>query len=113
MLISLPISGRFGPAAKWLSRFFCNFLRSVPELVWAALMVLAVGLGPFAGTLALTLHTTGVLGRLFGETLENNPIASSNALLLSGSGRIASFLYGTLPGIAPQLLSYSLYRWEM
>lgn len=113
ILISLPISGRFGPAAKWLSRFFCNFLRSVPELVWAALMVLAVGLGPFAGTLALTLHTTGVLGRLFGETLENNPIASSNALLLSGSGRIASFLYGTLPGIAPQLLSYSLYRWEM
>ena len=113
MLISLPVSGRFGPVAKWLSRFLCNFLRSVPELVWAALMVLAVGLGPFAGTLALTLHTTGVLGRLFGETLENNPIASSNALLLSGSGRISSFLYGTLPSIAPQLLSYSLYRWEM
>lgn len=113
ILISLPVSGRFGPIAKWLSRFFCNFLRSVPELVWAALMVLAVGLGPFAGTLALTLHTMGVLGRLFGETLENNPIASSNALVLSGSGRIASFLYGTLPSIAPQLLSYSLYRWEM
>lgn len=111
--ISLPVSGRFGAIAKWLSRFFCNFLRSVPELVWAALAVLAVGLGPFAGTLALTLHTTGVLGRLFGETLENNPIACSNALAMSGSGRVASFFYGTLPGIAPQLISYSLYRWEM
>lgn len=113
LAISLPVSGRSGHLAQWLSRFFCNFLRSVPELVWAALMVLAVGLGPFAGTLALTLHTTGVLGRLFGETLENDPITSSNALILSGSGKFASFLYGTLPGIAPQLLSYSLYRWEM
>lgn len=111
--LALPVSGRFGSLAKGLTRFICNFLRSVPELVWAALMVLAVGLGPFAGTLALTLHTTGVLGRLFGETLENHPVASSNALILSGSGRIASFLYGTLPGIASQLLSYSLYRWEM
>jgi phosphonate transport system permease protein len=111
--LALPVSGRFGSLAKGLTRFICNFLRSVPELVWAALMVLAVGLGPFAGTLALTLHTTGVLGRLFGETLENNPVASSNALILSGSGRVASFLYGTLPGIASQLLSYSLYRWEM
>jgi phosphonate transport system permease protein len=113
IVLSLPVSGRLGPTAKVLTRFICTFLRSVPELVWAALMVLAVGLGPFAGTLALTLHTTGVLGRLFGETLENNPTASSNALILSGSGRVTSFLYGTLPGIAPQLLSYSLYRWEM
>lgn len=111
--LSLPVSGRFGLIAKGLTRFICNFLRSVPELVWAALMVLAVGLGPFAGTLALTLHTTGVLGRLFGETLENHPATSSNALILNGSGRVSSFLYGTLPGIAPQLLSYSLYRWEM
>jgi phosphonate transport system permease protein len=111
--LSLPMSGRFGVQAKRLARFICNFLRSVPELVWAALMVLAVGLGPFAGTLALMLHTTGVLGRLFGETLENSPAISSNALMLNGSGRVASFLYGTLPEIAPQLLSYSLYRWEM
>lgn len=76
-------------------------------------MVLAVGLGPFAGTLALTLHTAGVLGRLFGETLENHPTVNNTALINSGSGRVAAFLYGTLPGIYPQLLSYSLYRWEM
>jgi phosphonate transport system permease protein len=76
-------------------------------------MVLAVGLGPFAGTLALILHTSGVLGRLFGETLENQAPNANTALILCGSGRVAAFLYGTLPGIAPQLLSYSLYRWEM
>ena len=68
-----PPPGATAAAAQRLSRFMLNFLRSVPELVWAALMVLAAGLGPFAGTLALALHTTGVLGRLFAEALENAP----------------------------------------
>jgi len=111
--LALPNAGRLGPWVKSISRFFCNFLRSVPELVWATIMVLAVGLGPFAGTLALAIHTTGVLGRLFGETLENYPDANAHALFNTGSGRIAAFLYGTFPGIYPQLLSYTLYRWEM
>ena len=111
--LALPNAGRFGPYAKSLTRFICNFLRSVPELVWATIMVLAVGLGPFAGTLALTLHTAGVLGRLFGETLENHSPLANRALIHSGSGKIAAFLYGTFPGIYPQLLSYTLYRWEM
>ena len=67
--------------ARWL----LNALRSIPELVWAALLLISVGLGPFAGTLALGLHTTGVLGRLFAESIENTN---------------------------PQLISYTLYRWE-
>lgn len=111
--LALPASGKYGAFSKFIARFICNFLRSVPELVWAVLMVLAVGLGPFAGTLALALHTTGVLGRLFGETLENDPKKISGALALSGANPLITFLYGTLPNIAPQLLSYTLYRWEM
>ena len=63
-IVALPASGRYGAAPRQLARLVLNFLRSVPELVWATLMVLAAGLGPFAGTLALALHTTGVLGRL-------------------------------------------------
>ena len=55
------------------ARLTLNFLRSVPELVWATLMVLLAGLGPFAGVLALALHTARVLGRLFAEALENSP----------------------------------------
>lgn len=90
-----------------------NVLRSVPELVWATITALAVGLGPFAGALALALHTTGVLGRLFAEALQNAPAAPANALKLSGSNRLLAFCYGTLPGAAPQLLAYTLYRWEM
>ena len=112
-LLALPAAGRFGRGAKWAARSMLNFLRSVPELVWAALMVLAAGLGPFAGVLALALHTTGVLGRLFAESLENAPRAPEDALRELGAGAAASFAYGTLPVIAPQCLGYTLYRWEM
>ncbi|MCT9812700.1 phosphonate ABC transporter, permease protein PhnE [Acidovorax sp. Be4] len=98
---------------KPVNRFVLNLLRSVPELVWATITALAVGLGPFAGALALALHTTGVLGRLYGEALDNTPPAPAGALRLSGAARGLAFFYGTLPGAAPQLIAYTLYRWEM
>ena len=87
-------------------------MRSVPELVWASLLVIAAGLGPFPGTLALALHTTGVLGRLFADTLENIPTAPAQALRDNGTPALAAFSYATLPLALPQMLSYTLYRWE-
>jgi phosphonate transport system permease protein len=89
-----------------------NALRAIPELVWAALLLISAGLGPFAGTLALALHTTGVLGRLFAEALENAPCGPGDALRVQGvpNGRV--FWYATLPQVLPQLMSYTLYRWE-
>ena len=112
LLLALPAAGRFGLLAQASSRLLLNALRAIPELVWAALMVLAAGLGPNAGTLALALHTAGVLGRLFAEALENTPPQPGDALRLTGSGRIAAFCYGTLPSLWPQLVAYTLYRWE-
>lgn len=96
-----------------VSHFLLNLLRSVPELVWATITALAVGLGPFAGALALALHTSGVLGRLYAQALENAPRAPAAALVLSGAGKGLAFLFGTLPGAGPQLIAYTLYRWEM
>ena len=93
-------------------RLLFNALRSVPELVWAGLLLIAAGLGPFAGTLALAAHTTGVLGRLFAEAIENAPAGPADALRVQGVGRVRVFLYATLPQVLPQLLSYTLYRWE-
>jgi phosphonate transport system permease protein len=113
LFLALPAAGQFGYLPKIATRFSLNFLRSVPELVWAVLMVLTVGLGPFAGTLALALHTTGVLGRLFGETLENHSPTATQALKLAGASNLQAFIYGALPGMYSQLLSYTLYRWEM
>ncbi len=100
--------------ARWRSvtRLVLNALRSIPELVWAAMLLITVGLGPFAGTLALALHTAGVLGRLFAEAIENAPASPSFALRTRGVGVGRVFIYATLPQILPQLLSYTLYRWE-
>ncbi|MDE3011337.1 MAG: phosphonate ABC transporter, permease protein PhnE [Pseudomonadota bacterium] len=89
-----------------------NVLRSVPELVWASLLLIAVGLGPFAGTLALALHTTGVLGRLYLETFENLPPEAAFALRSAGASATQIFCYAELPQALPQLVSYTVYRWE-
>ena len=112
LLLALPAAGRFGVLTQSVTRLLLNGLRAIPELVWAALMVLAAGLGPNAGTLALALHTAGVLGRLFAEALENTPTAPAEAIRLQGGSQISAFCYGTLPNLWPQLLAYSLYRWE-
>ncbi len=111
-VLALPASGLYGAALRTLSRFLLNLLRSIPELVWATLTVLAAGLGPFAGTLALALHTAGVLGRLFAEALENAPAAPARALTESGARAALAFVYGTLPCVRPQFIAYVMYRWE-
>lgn len=98
--------------ARTPTRLLLNALRSIPELVWAALLLISAGLGPFAGTLALAAHTTGVLGRLFAEAIENAPPGPGAALRAQGVGDLRVFLYATLPQVLPQLLSYTLYRWE-
>jgi phosphonate transport system permease protein len=98
--------------ARAITRLLLNALRAIPELVWAALLLISAGLGPMAGTLALTLHTTGVLGRLFAETLENAPPGPAFALRAQGIGPFRVLCYATLPQVLPQLMSYSLYRWE-
>jgi phosphonate transport system permease protein len=115
LLLALPASKTHDsdPAYfKGLARLLLNMLRSIPELVWAALLLIAAGLGPFAGTLALGLHTAGVLGRLFAEAIENAPPGPAFALRVRGVGEARIFWYATLPQIVPQLMSYTLYRWE-
>ena len=115
LALALPASKTFnGDPARWrgVARLVLNALRSIPELIWATLLLIAAGLGPFAGTLALGLHTAGVLGRLFAEAIENAPPGPSNALRVRGVPEGRVFLYATLPQVLPQLMSYTLYRWE-
>ncbi|BBI98490.1 phosphonate ABC transporter, permease protein PhnE [Ferrigenium kumadai] len=110
--LALPASGRFGAVARPLIRLALNILRSIPELVWAVILLVAAGLGPFAGTLALAVHTTGVLGRLFADAFENLPSAPEATLRINGARPMAAFFYAALPQVSPQLMSYTLYRWE-
>ncbi len=115
LALALPASRLHDADAAWSrspTRLILNALRSIPELVWAALLLISAGLGPFAGTLALAFHTTGVLGRLFAEAIENTPTGPGAALRVQGVGNFRVFLYATLPQVLPQLMSYTLYRWE-
>ncbi len=112
LLFSLPASGRMGRTARAAMRAMLNVLRSIPELVWAAILLIAAGLGPFGGTLALAAHTAGVLGRLFADALENAAPLPEQTLRTNGASATAAFFYATLPQTLPQMLSYTLYRWE-
>lgn len=115
LLLALPASKLHADdraRGRGVARLVLNVLRSVPELMWAALLLIAAGLGPFAGTLALALHTTGVLGRLFAEAIENAAPGPAFALRVRGVPEGRVLLYATLPQVLPQLVSYTLYRWE-
>src|SRR5450830_1023240 len=112
LALAVPAAGRFGAAPRALVRGLLNVLRAVPELVWASLMLVAAGLGPFGGTLALAFHTSGVLGRLFGDALENAEPLPQQTLITNGAAPLPAFFYATLQQTLPQMLSYTLYRWE-
>lgn len=110
-LIAVPrLLGALPYAASTLT---LNLLRSIPELFWALIFILAVGLGPFAGALALGFHTGGVLGKLFSEVVENVDWQPLEALYATGASSGAVLAYGVLPLALPQLVSYALYRWEV
>lgn len=96
----------------YAARLVFNLLRSIPELVWVLICILAVGLGPFAGTLAIGIHTGGVLGKLYAETLEEIPLKPIEALRSSGAGPLQIFLWGMWPQARPMLTSYTVLRWE-
>jgi len=96
--------------AYYTARAVIGFTRAVPDLVWALLFVTAVGLGPFPGGLALGVHSVGMLGRLFAETIEQMDMAPIHAVELTGARRIQVFSHGIIPSILPSLLGITLYR---
>jgi len=96
----------------YAARGAIGFARAVPDLVWALLFVTAVGLGPFPGALALSVHSIGMLGRLFAETIEHMDMAPIDALTLTGARRVQVFTHGIIPSILPSLLGIALYRFD-
>jgi phosphonate transport system permease protein len=97
----------------WSARLVLNILRSIPELVWVLICMLAVGIGPFAGTIALGVHTAGVLGKLYAETMEEVPFRPVEALRSLGARPLQVLLWAIWPQARPLLSSYTVLRWEM
>jgi phosphonate transport system permease protein len=94
------------------TRFIANLSRSINELVWALIFVSAVGLGPMPGILALGVHTSGVLMKLFSEGIENIQPEPITALTATGVGPFKVIRYAVIPQIAPFFVSMILYRFE-
>jgi phosphonate transport system permease protein len=86
--------------------------RSIHELVFAVLFVVAVGLGPFAGVMALFVHTTGILAKLFSEAVEAIDARPVEAIRATGASRLQEIVFGVVPQVMPLWISYALYRFE-
>ena len=86
--------------------------RAINEMVFAMLFVVAVGLGPFAGVLALWVHTTGVLAKLFSEAVEAIEPSPVEGVRSTGASFLEEVVYGVIPQVFPLWISYSLYRFE-
>jgi phosphonate transport system permease protein len=99
-------------AVFWGARLVLNLLRSIPDMVWVLICVLVVGIGSFAGTIAIGLHTAGVLGKLYAEVLEEAPRQPVEALRALGAGPIQVLAFALWPQSKRMLASYTVLRWE-
>lgn len=93
-------------------RLFLTVCRGVSELIWALLFVVAVGLGPFAGVIALIIFSVGMIGKLLAEAVEAVDPGPLEAMSAAGASRWRVFAYGAWPQVLPLYLSYALYYWD-
>ncbi|MBD3764519.1 MAG: phosphonate ABC transporter, permease protein PhnE [Rhodobacterales bacterium] len=101
---------------KWLvfvTRRFLEFCRTVPEIVFALIFIVAFGLGPLPGVMAIAIHTIGALGKLFSEVNENASLKPVEGVMSTGAGWHAAMIFGVLPQVLPNFVSYALLRFEM
>ena len=109
----LACSRNVSPA--WLQqpmRLLMNLIRSVPDLVLGTLFLVAVGLGPFAGVMALAINTGGVLAKLFSEAVESIDKGPVEGVRATGATKLHEVVWGVIPQVAPLWTSYALYRFE-
>jgi len=100
------------PAVYLPVRLFLTVCRGVSELIWALLFVVAVGLGPFAGVIALIIFCVGMIGKLVAEAVEAVDPGPLEAMRAAGASRFKVFLYGAWPQVMPLYLTYCLYYWD-
>ena len=114
-LLSFLAAANVAPA-RWLRivvRRFCELCRTVPELVCALIFVIAFGLGPMAGVLAVAIHTLGALGKLFAEVVENIDMKPVEGITAGGASWTVAMRFGALPQTLSNFVSYTLLRFEI
>jgi phosphonate ABC transporter permease subunit PhnE len=106
---SLPM----GLSIYYVTRTLLNAVRSVEALVMAIVAVIWVGIGPFAGTLALALHTVASLAKLYSEQVESIAAGPIEAIQATGANRLQTIIYAVVPQIIPPYISFTMYRWDI
>ncbi|KEF40021.1 ABC-type phosphate/phosphonate transport system, permease component [Schinkia azotoformans MEV2011] len=103
----------YGKIVYGIIRGFYIFSRSVPELIWAMIIIFIFKPGILPGAIALALHNFGILGKLCAEVIEDVDTRPIRSLASSGAGKAQMFIYGVIPTVLPQFITYILYRWEV
>ncbi len=102
-----------GLSIYYMARTLFNTLRSIEPLVMVIVFVVWVGIGPFAGSLALALHTTAALAKLYSEQVESIMSGPIEAVRATGATRLQTIVYGVVPQIVPPYISFTMYRWDI
>jgi len=110
---NLMMGNRLSVSVYYVTRTVFNVLRSIEPLIMAILFAVWVGIGPFAGVLALGLHSTAALGKLFSEQIESIDRGPIEAITATGAKPVQIILYGVLPQVLPQFLALGFYRWDI
>jgi len=100
-------------AIYYFTRTILNIVRSIEPLIWAIIAVVVVGLGPFAGILALTIHSIAALGKLYSEAIESIDPGPIEAIQATGANRLQTIVYAVIPQMIPPFVSFSIYRWDI
>jgi phosphonate transport system permease protein len=96
-----------------VSRTVMNFVRAVEPLVWALIFISWVGIGPFAGVLALWVHSVAALTKLYSEQIESIDPGPMDAITATGASTLQVLRYGVVPQVIPPFLSFTIYRWDI
>jgi phosphonate ABC transporter permease subunit PhnE len=104
---------RGGQVIYYVTRTILNIVRAVDPFVWGLIVVVWVGLGPFAGVIALTIHSIAALGKLYSEEIEHIDPGPVEALTATGANQLQTIRYGVIPQIIPSFLAYTLLRWDI
>jgi len=100
-------------AVYYITRGILNIIRSIEPMIWAIVAVIVVGLGPFAGIIALTVHSIAALGKLYSEAIESIDPGPIEAIQATGATRLQTIMYAVVPQMIPPFVSFSIYRWDI
>ncbi|MBU9710299.1 phosphonate ABC transporter, permease protein PhnE [Bacillus tamaricis] len=116
-ILAIPVgflaAQNIGGSFSFIGKGILNAVRAFPEILFAIIFVAAVGMGPYAGVLAISINSIGMLGKLYSEVIESIDMEIISTLKATGASKLQVLVYGVIPQVIPEFSSYALYRYEI